>query len=231
MEGFNRLNAGCEGLIKIACVAPELEGAMDFIESVRDTCTVSIAHTECAYDTAKEAFAKGATQLTHLFNGMPSLHHRNPGPIAVGAEESNVFAELICDGVHIHPSVVRLAFKLFPERIILISDSLAGCGMGDGTYDLGEQKVIIKGPLATLEDGTIAGSVSNLFQMVRNAISFGIPESTAILSATINPAKQIGEDKAIGSIKEGKNADFVVCDEKLNIKTVYINGEKVGFPE
>ena len=221
-EEFKRLYDGCEGLIKIACVAPELEGAMDFIERAKELCTVSIAHTECTYDIAREAIAKGATQLTHLFNGMPSLHHRDPGPIAAGAEKKQVYAELICDGIHVHPSVIRMAFKMFPGRIILISDSLAGCGMGDGEYDLGGQKVFINGLRATLENGTIAGSVSNLFQMMRNAIKFGIPEKYAITAATINPAGQIGMDEQLGSIRVGKIADFVVCDDELNIKEVFV---------
>ena len=224
-DEFMRLQDSCEGLIKIACVAPELPGAMEFIKKAKDICTVSIAHTECTYDTAREAFANGATQLTHLFNGMPSLHHRNPGPIAAGAEDENVYAELICDGIHVHPSVIRLAFKMFPGRIILISDALSGCGMEGGIYDLGGQKIIIDGPRATLEDGTIAGSVSNLFSMMKNAISFGIPEGDAILSATLNPAKQLGMEDRIGSISEGKYADFVVLDEEMDVKDVYVEGE------
>jgi N-acetylglucosamine-6-phosphate deacetylase len=138
-----------------------------------------------------------------------------------------VVAELICDGLHVHPSAVRLAFKLFPGRLCLVSDALRCCGMPDGEYELGGQQVFLKDSIARLEDGTIAGSASNLYSCMLNAIDFGIPAAEAINAATIIPAGEIGRQSEIGSIESGKLADFVVCDEQLQPQAVYIGGEKI----
>ena len=155
---------------------------------------------------------------------MPGIHHRKPGPIGAGSEREDVTAELICDGQHVHPSAVRMAFKLFPGRICLISDALRCCGMPDGQYTLGGQDVFLKGGIARLADGTIAGSATNLYDCMRKAVAFGIPKEQAILSATIVPAREIGRETEIGSIETGKLADFVVCDEALNRRAVYMGG-------
>ena len=226
-DAFEKLYNGCEGLIRIADVASELPGAVEFTEKASKLCTVSIAHTDSGYEDAKAVIEAGCTHLTHLFNAMPPIHHRNPGVIGAASECENVVAEVICDGQHVHPSSIRMAFKLFPGRICLISDSLRCCGMPDGKYELGGQDVFLKDGLARLEDGTIAGSASNLFQCMRNAIAFGIDEATAIIAATATPAKEIGQDDKIGSIARGKYADFVVCDEELNMQSVYIGGKIV----
>ena len=163
--------------------------------------------------------------LTHLYNAMPGIHHRKPGPIGAGSERENVVAELISDGYHIHPSAVRMAFRLFPGRICLISDALRCCGMPDGQYTLGGQDVFLKGGVAKLADGTIAGSAANLYECMQRAVSFGIAAEQAILSATIIPAREIGQDAEIGSIAVGKLADFVVCDAALNRRAVYLGGQ------
>lgn len=165
--------------------------------------------------------------LTHLYNAMPSIHHRKPGAIGAGSERETVIAELICDGQHIHPSAVRMAFKLFPNRICLVSDALRCCGMPDGQYTLGGQDIWLKGGVAKLADGTLAGSATNLYDCMRKAIEFGIPKEQAIMSATLIPARQIGREDEIGSITVSKFADFVVCDEKLNRKEIYIGGDKL----
>ena len=156
---------------------------------------------------------------------MPGIHHRKPGPIGAGSERENVVAELISDGYHIHPSAVRMAFRLFPGRICLISDALRCCGMPDGQYTLGGQDVFLKGGVAKLADGTIAGSAASLYECMQRAVSFGIPAEQAILSATIIPAREIGQDSEIGSIAVGKLADFVVCDAALNRSAVYLGGQ------
>lgn len=228
-NAFEELYKGCEGLIKIVDIAPELDGALDFIESANALCTVSVAHTDCSYDNAKAAFDRGAKQLTHLYNAMPSLHHRKPGPIAAAAERDDVRAELISDGQHVHPAMVRLAFKLFgAERICLISDALRCCGMPDGLYDLGGQEVELRDNVARLtSDGNIAGSATNLFLCMKKAISFGIPAADAIRSATLSPAEAIGMQNEIGSIEKGKRADFLVCSKDLDLISVYIDGVKV----
>ena len=229
LEAFRELYDGCEGLIKIIDIAPELEGAQEFTEKAKELCTVSVAHTDCSYDDAKAAFDAGAKHLTHLFNAMPSLHHRKPGPIAAGAERSSVRAELISDGQHVHPAMVRLAFNLFgAHRICLISDALRCCGMPDGLYDLGGQEVELKDNVARLtSDGNIAGSATNLFLCMKKAISFGIPVPDAIRAATLTPAEAIGIDRETGSIEKGKKADFLVCSEDLDLISVYIDGVRV----
>lgn len=227
-EAFKRLFDSCGGLIRIADVAPELPGAAEFARQAAKLCTVSVAHTDAGYEDAKAVFYAGATHLTHLFNGMPPIHHRAPGTIGAAAENENVRAELICDGVHIHPSAVRMAFRLFPGRICLISDALRCCGMPEGKYELGGQEVTLKGNVATLADGTLAGSVTNLYDCMKKAVEFGISREEAILSATANPAKALGRYDEIGSITPGKRADFVICDENLNRKAVFLAGEKIG---
>ena len=137
-------------------------------------------------------------------------------------------AELICDGLHVHPSAVRMAFRLFPGRIVLVSDALRCCGMPDGEYELGGQQVFLQGGIAKLADGTIAGAATNLYQGMLNAIAFGIPREEAVLCATLNPAKALGCTDEIGSIAPGKRADFVICDETLNRKQVYLAGKEIA---
>ena len=155
---------------------------------------------------------------------MPSIHHRRPGPIGAASERESVVAELICDGHHIHPSAVRMAFRLFPGRICLISDALRCCGMPDGQYMLGGQEVFLSGGVARLADGTIAGSAANLYDCMRNAVAFDIPREQAILAATLIPAREIGRADEIGSIADGKRADFVVCGDGLARQAVYLGG-------
>lgn len=225
---FKELYDGCGGLVRIADVAPELPGAIEFTEKASELTTVSIAHTDAAYDEAKAVIEAGATHLTHLYNAMPPIHHRKPGVIGACSENEDVKAEIICDGYHVHPSSVRMAFKLFPGRICLISDSLRCCGMPEGRYELGGQDVFLKDGVARLEDGTIAGSASNVYTCMLNAIDYGIPVEAAIEAATIIPAGEIGADGIIGTIEQGKYADFVICDDKLRPVDVYVGGSKVS---
>ncbi len=227
-EAFKSLYEGCGGLVRIVDVAPELEGAEDFVSKAKDLCTVSMAHTDSDYEHAKAAVDAGATHLTHLYNAMPPIHHRKPGVIGAAAENPKVRAELICDGIHVHPSSIRMAFSLFGgERIVLISDALRCCGMPDGTYDLGGQAVYLRGKTCTLADGTLAGSVTNLFDCMRNVISYGIAPEVAIRAASYNPACALGVEDEVGSIAPGKCADFVICDADFKRLAVYIDGEKV----
>ena len=227
LDGFRKLFEGCGGLVRIIDVAPELEGAVEFTRGAKALCTVSVAHTDADYEQTKAVYEAGATHLTHLYNAMPSIHHRKPGVIGAASECENVVAELICDGLHVHPSSVRMAFKLFPGRICLISDSLRCCGMPDGEYELGGQQVFLSGGVARLADGTIAGAASDLYRDMLNAIAFGVPRDEVITAATLRPAKEIGRADEIGSIESGKLADFVICDEELNAKEIYIGGERV----
>ncbi len=227
-EAFKALQDGCGGLVRIVDVAPELEGAEEFIRKAKALCTVSIAHTDADYDAARKGIAAGVTHLTHLYNAMPAIHHRKPGVIAAAAEAETVSAELISDGQHVHPASVRLAFRIFgASRMVLISDSLRCCGMPDGEYELGGQQVFLQGGIARLADGTIAGSATNLFECMQRAVSFGISREDAIRAATYNPARQIGALSEVGSIADGKCADFVICDAELNRKAVWLAGRKL----
>lgn len=168
--------------------------------------------------------------MTHLFNAMPALHHREPGPIAAGAERNDVTAEIIADGVHIHPAMVRLAFALFgDDRMILISDSLRACGLGDGEYELGGQQFFVKGNRATIANGSLAGSVSDVMACMRTAVrTMGIPLTSAVKAATVNPARALGLDGKLGAIAPGYQADAVVIDRDLNIKHVVLRGKAIA---
>lgn len=226
--GFEKLFAGCKGLIRIVDIAPERPGAEEFIRAASRLCRVSVAHTDATYEEAAAGFAAGATHLTHLFNAMPGIHHRAPGVIAAAAENENVTAELICDGIHVHPGAVKLAFKLFgKDRMVLVSDALRCCGMPDGEYTLGGQQVYLHEGVARLADGVIAGSATNLFECMRRAIRFGIPEADAVAAATCNPARALRAEDKIGAIETGLYADFVVCDESYNIQKVYMSGKSL----
>ena len=226
-EMFLRLNEASEGLIKIADVAPELPGAIEYIEKVSKICAVSIAHTDANYDQSKAAIAAGVTHITHLFNAMPSFLHRAPGVVGAAAESPWVIAELICDGQHVHESVVRAAFSMFgADRLCLISDALSCCGMPKGEYELGGQKIILDGTVARLKDApdTLAGSANNLFGIFRLALSFGIPAEAAVRMASETPARALGVADEVGSIANGKRADFLVLNGDFSLKTVYLAG-------
>ncbi len=226
---FQRLQELSGGAIRTVALAPETEGAMELIRALSDSVTVSIAHTEADYETACEALRGGASQLTHLYNAMPPLLHREPGPIAAAADFEGCKAELICDGVHVHPAAVRAAFRLFgDDRIIFISDSMEATGMPDGEYELGGQKVFVKGRRALLADGTLAGSVTNLADCVRVAVKeMKIPLTSAVKCAAVNPAKAIGIYGEYGSLTAGKYADLLILDRNLELKKIFRHGVSV----
>lgn len=227
-EAFRSLQEGCGGLVRFVDLAPELPGAVEFIQKAKELCAVSVAHTDATYDQAKAAFDAGATHLTHLYNAMPGIHHRNPGVIPAAVEREAVRAELICDGLHVHPASIRLAFRMFgAARVVLISDALRCCGMPDGAYELGGQQAYLQGGVARLQDGTLAGSATNLYDCMRRAISFGIAPEDAIRAATWNPACALGAEGEIGSIAVGKWADFVICGPDFTRQEVYLDGQKV----
>ena len=224
-QEFKRMYDGCGGIVKLVDIAPECEGAGDFIHHVCKYCRVSLAHTNVDYEQAKAAFEQGITHVTHFFNAMTGLNHRMPGTVGAVFDNDKVKAEIICDGFHIHPAVLRSTFRLLGEdRTIIISDSMRAAGLPDGVSELGGQKVYVKDGRARLADGTIAGSTTNLYDEVKALIQFGIPLRQTIKSATINPAIEIGKDEEVGSIKIGKIADLVVFDKDFNIKMVIAKG-------
>lgn len=226
-DRFLRLYDAAEGLLRIVDVAPELPGAVEFTRRASEKCRVSVAHTAAGYDQAAAVFDAGATHLTHLFNAMSGIHHRHPGPIGAASERENVTAELICDGIHVHPSAVRMAFRLFPGRICLISDALRCCGMADGSYSLGGQEILLSGGVARLTGGAIAGSAADLYQCMRRAVSFGIPREQAVWAATALPARVIGRESETGTIADGRAADFVICGGELEPEAVYLGGKRL----
>lgn len=220
-----------EGLVKFIGLAPEESpDSMEFIREMKGKVRISLAHTNADYDTAKEAFDTGADHAVHLFNAMSPFSHRAPGVVGAVGDCSHVTAELICDGVHLHPSMVRAAFRMLgKERIVLISDSMRATGMPDGEYTLGGLDVKVKGNRATLiSDGTLAGSVTNLMDCMKTLVKeMEIPLETAIACATKNPAKCLGIYKERGSLTPGKIADIVLLDEKLDIKAVLKDGKQI----
>ncbi len=225
-EVLHELQREANGLIKIVSIAPETEGALECIEKMQENFHFSIAHTMADYETTKKAFIAGADHVTHLYNAMPVSTHREPAVLGAAADHERVFVELICDGIHVHPVVVRNTFRIFGEdRVVLISDSMRATGMKDGNYTLGGQDVVVKGAVATLTDGTIAGSVTNLFDCMRMAVSMGIPKETAVKAATINPAKSIGIDDTYGSIEVGKKANILFVNADLQLEKVMICGK------
>ena len=228
-EGFKKLYEDCGGLVRIVDVAPELPGAEEFVRQAKELCTVSIAHTDSDYDHAKAAVDAGVTHLTHLYNAMPGINHRNPGVIPACVENPNVRAEIICDGLHIHPASVRLAFSMFGgERMILVSDSGRCAGQPDGTqFELGGQMATLIGGVARLDGGTIACSATNLYQCLRNCISWGIKEEDVVRACTYNPACALGVQEEVGSIATGKAADFLVCTDGYAAKRVFLAGKEM----
>ena len=228
-EEFRRLYDGCGGIIKVVDIAPECEGAEEFIREVQPYCPVSIAHTAADYDQAVRAIEWGVRHATHLYNAMSGLTHRGPGVVGACFDMGRTYglqAELICDGFHIHPAALRVAFSQMGEDgTVIVSDSMCAAGHKDGEYDLGGQTVYVRDGKALLADGTIAASTSNMYDELKNVISYGVPMKQAVKSATINPAKSIRVDDVTGSIKTGKLADLLVLDYELNIKLVMVRGQ------
>lgn len=229
---FRRLQDRSGGLIRLVDIAPEVMGSMEFIRELAPEVCISLAHTCADFDTAVRAFEAGARHMTHLFNAMPGINHRQPGPI-IAALEHKAEVELIADGIHVDPAMVRFAFNTFGEdKVILISDSMEATGLPDGQYSLGGQDVTVMGKKATLtsDPATIAGSVTNLFAAMKTAVNdMGIPLESAIRAATENPARSIGIFDRYGSITPGKVASAVLIDDRLNIIKVILRGHLLGL--
>lgn len=223
---FRRLQARSGGLIKLVDVAPEEPGALDFIRDCHRETLISLAHTCAGYQDAKAAFEAGAGHVTHLYNAMPGISHREPGPI-IAALEAGAEAELIADGVHIHPAMVRFTFRVFgDDRVILISDSMMACGLPDGQYSLGGQDVTVTGSKAVLTEHpeTIAGSATCLYDCMRRAVDMGVPLESAIRAASENPARSIGVEQDYGSLAPGRWGNVILADEHLEIRKILQKG-------
>ena len=231
VEICDRFLKASEGLVNFIGIAPEeSEHAADFIREVQERVNVSLAHTNADYDTAMEACRAGANHAVHLYNAMPAFTHRAPGVVGAVFDNKDVMAEIICDGIHIHPSVVRATFQMMgADRMILISDSMRATGMPDGQYTLGGLDVKVVGRLATLvSDGAIAGSATNLMDCMRTVVKkMELPLETAVACATINPARSLGVEEQYGSLEAGKKAHVVLLDQDLELKAVIKDGVKI----
>ncbi len=212
--------------IKLMTVAPELEGFNELVNFARDKFIISMGHTNCNNDEARNAITMGVRNVSHLFNAMEPMHHRKPALVGA-ALEFPLYKEIICDGIHIHDSILKGLYRGYYDELIIVSDSISACGLGDGSYLLGGLEVVVRDKKATLKDGTIAGSVKTLLDGLKHLIKIGVRLEDAIKSATIIPAKAINMENEIGSIEIGKRADFIVCDKDLNIISVFKNGSKI----
>ncbi|MCL2391007.1 MAG: N-acetylglucosamine-6-phosphate deacetylase [Oscillospiraceae bacterium] len=225
---FERLYKLSGDKIRLVCLAPELEGAQAFIKEVSQVAKVSLAHSSADYKTAMQAFENGATHVTHLFNGMSPFLHRDPG-IVGAALDANAFVEVICDGYHLHPAIIRAIYNIFPERACLISDSLNCTGLPDGNYESAGLPVVVKNGKCMLADGsTLAGSTITLLKGVRIAVSLGVPLAKAVTWASAHSAQTLGMEREIGSIVPGAHADMVLLDSELNIQKVFVGGKEVA---
>lgn len=231
VEICDRFLKASEGLVKFIGIAPEeSDNAVEFIREIHDRVNVSLAHTNADYDTAMEACRAGANHAVHLYNAMPAFTHRAPGVVGAVFDNKDVMAEIICDGIHIHPSVVRATFQMMgADRMILISDSMRATGMPDGQYTLGGLDVKVVGRLATLvSDGAIAGSATNLMDCMRTVVKkMDLSLETAVACATINPARSLGVEEQYGSLEAGKKAHVVLLDHDLELKAVIKDGVKI----
>lgn len=224
---FEDIYNSANGKIKLITIAPETFNSEEFIKYASQKCTVSIGHSNATADECKKSIDNGISHVTHLFNAMSPLTHRDLGIVGTVLENEHVMCELICDGGHIDPTVLKYAFDFLGEdRAIVVSDSMRAADLGAGEYELGGQHVFVNndGKYAVLSDGTIAASITNIHQEFKNLISYGIDKRVALKACTINPARAIKADDKIGSIAVGKCADLVFLDKELNVKEVYING-------
>jgi N-acetylglucosamine-6-phosphate deacetylase len=187
-----------------------------------------MGHTAAAYADAVSAIRKGAASCTHIFNAMTALHHRRPGTVGA-AMDSSIYCELIADNIHVDPAVQRVLLKVKGiDKIILVSDSMRACLLNDGEYDLGGQRVIVKGEEARLPEGNLAGSLLTLDRAIRNLMeNTGIGIADAVKTVTINPARLLQIEESKGSIKVGSDADFTIFDKNINIFSAYLKGNKI----
>lgn len=233
MDEVKELLAAGNGLIKLVTLAPELPGAMDLIEYLIDQdIVVSLGHSTASYDQAMQAADAGLNRAAHLFNGMTAFHHRQPGGVGAVLTRDDIFAELIVDGIHLHPAVVQVVLRSKGlERVVLISDAIAAAGAGDGDYvGLGGQKISVRNGAARLESGALAGSTLTMDQAVRNAVQLlGLSSEQAIKIATQTAAESLGYQTQAtkGIISPGKDADLIVLDDNLKVLMTMVAGEIV----
>ncbi|QEO15267.1 N-acetylglucosamine-6-phosphate deacetylase [Agromyces intestinalis] len=226
-----RLLAASDGALRQVTIAPEHPGALDAIDRfVEAGVRVAVGHTGADFDTALAAFQAGASILTHAFNGMRGIHHRAPGPVVAAMHADHVTLEIVNDGVHVHPDVVRLAFRGAPGRVALITDAMAAAGAADGRYDLGSLEVeVVDGVARLVEGGSIAGSTLTLDAALRRAVlECGIPLEEAVGALTVTPAAAIGRAHDLGRLDRGFAADAVLLGDDLAVEAVWGAGTRLS---
>lgn len=218
---FDGIQKAAGGQVKVITLAPEVEGAVEFVKSYKDQVKISLGHGGNDYEKCVEAFNAGATQVTHLFNTMPSLHHRNKSLIHA-AFEAGVYVELICDNVHLDKSVVLMAIKMFgTDKVCVITDGVHATGRKDGRYSFAGAPFTVVNGVAKNDDGNLVGGTATMLQCVQNLVSWGVSLADAIRMATANPADAIGVSDTKGRIDVGLDADLVLLDGALNVKKVW----------
>lgn len=229
-ESVARLLAAGRGTIRQITLAPELPGALDAVRAAVDArAVVAIGHTGADAAGSAAAFDAGATLLTHAFNAMPGLHHRSPGPVGAATADPRVTLEIIADGVHLDPEVIRIAFAAAPDRIALVTDAMAAAGMEDGRYDLGALAVDVTDGVARLvEDGSIAGSTLTQDAALRGTVAAGVALEDAVTALTTTPARVLGES-ALGALEPDHVADAVLLTRDLDVRAVWSAGTRVGI--
>jgi N-acetylglucosamine-6-phosphate deacetylase len=218
------------GRLKMMTIAPELPGSIPIIERLVSSGVVaSFGHSNATYEQTLAGFDAGISHVTHLFNAMPPLHHRSPGPLIAIFQAESVTAQLICDGVHIHPSVLKLAFGLLgPQRVIPITDGMRAIGLPDGKYFYNGIEYEARDGTARYKDGTLIGTALGLSQLLQRLITFtGCPPDVAIKTVTENPARLLGIEKRKGFIAPGKDADLILLDRDYSVKTTIVGGKVV----
>ncbi|MFI1796891.1 N-acetylglucosamine-6-phosphate deacetylase [Streptomyces sp. NPDC020379] len=233
-----KLIDAARGAARMMTLAPELPGGLESVRLLADAGVVAaVGHTDSTYEATLEAVEAGATVATHLFNAMPSLLHRAPGPIAALLEDERVTVELIDDGTHLHPAALQLAFhSAGADRVAFITDAMGAAGMNDGMYPLGPMRVEVKDGVARIADGptagSIAGSTLTLDTAFKRAVTVdGLPVEDVVRALSANPARLLGVDDRVGSLEAGKDADLVVLDASYDLVGVMRKGEWVVRPE
>jgi N-acetylglucosamine-6-phosphate deacetylase len=227
VELFQRWQQMAGGHIRLVTLAPEREGGLELTRALAGTGVIaSIGHSDATYEEVMEGIRAGITHVTHLFNGMRGLHHREPGVAGAALLHDELYAEVIADGIHVHPKMVKLAYeKKGRERLILITDAMRAKCLGSGVYDLGQQQVIVTEDRATLADGTLAGSILLMRDAMLNMISFADCTLEDVIHLTsVNPAKELGIFNRKGSIARGKDADLVVLNQNYEVVMTFCRG-------
>lgn len=225
---FRELVKGLEKVVRIVTLAPEEDASKDLIDEILKIGAIpSLGHSDATYDEARQAIGNGVKHFTHIFNAMRELHHREPGAVGAAIDSNGVTVELIADGIHVHPAVVRFLSKVKEsDSIFLVTDAISAAGMSDGEYFLGNMPVLVRDGIARLKTGTFAGSTLTMDRALKNLVEFtGISLPVAMRMASLNPARALGIADRKGSLELGKNADIVIFESNYRIRYTIVSGE------